>query len=219
MISLRDVQNHPIISQMIYSANEVLAKRGYTEHGPRHMGYVCKTAGDILAKLDYPARMVELARIAGWVHDVGNCINRTNHGLTGATLIVPILSGMGMPIDEVCAIASAVGNHEEQNGIPVSEISAALIIADKADAHRTRVRRGQYNPNEIHDRVNYSISHNWIEVEKDARIIHFGITMDSTSSYTDFLDIYMSRMRMCEDAAKLLGCKFQIDVNGAKMNN
>lgn len=119
--------------------------------------------------------MCELAAIAGWVHDVGNAVNRVNHGITGGALLFPILQEMGMPMDEVVTIVGAVGNHEEQNGKVVSAVSAALIIADKSDAHRTRVRRASYNPDDIHDRVNFAIAQNAVEVDPVRRIIRFAL--------------------------------------------
>lgn len=218
MVTLNDVQNSPVFSGMIKGANDVMAAMGYTEHGLRHMGFVCRVAGNILYELGYPERRVELARIAGWLHDVGNCINRANHGITGGALVLPRLLEMGMGIDEACQIVAAIGNHEEQTGIPVSDISAALIIADKIDAHRTRVRRGKYDPADIHDRVNYSIQKNSIEIDKENRKIHYSIVMDNNSSPIDFFNIYMSRMRICERSAAYLGCEFLVTINGLLMS-
>lgn len=123
-----------------------------------------------------------------------------------------------MPIEEVMIIVGAVGNHEEQNGKVVSAVSAALIIADKSDAHRTRVRRSVYNPDDIHDRVNYAIGENAVEVDAQKRVIRFALTMDETSSVMDFMQIYLSRMQMCEDAANFLGCRFELVVNGVNIN-
>jgi uncharacterized protein len=171
MVTLEDIHKHPEISAMIHEANEVLNAIGYTEHGQRHVGYVSSVASAILKKLEYPERTVELAAIAGWIHDVGNVINRKHHGLNGAALLYPVLRETGMPMDEICRILSAIGFHEEETGAPVSEVSAALIIADKSDAHRTRVRKDRYDPNDIHDRVNYSIKKNWVDVDPVKRII------------------------------------------------
>lgn len=219
MITLKDIKDNQEISQLINGANNVLSSIGYTEHGPRHVGYVSTAAAKMLRDLGYPERMVELAAIAGWVHDVGNIINRINHGITGAIILYPILRGMGMPADELTTVISAVGNHEEQNGQPVSPVSAALIIADKSDAHRTRVRRGKYNPEDIHDRVNYSIKKNWVAADPEKKVIRYAMIMDDTSSVMDFMIIYLSRMIMCEKAADLLGCRFDIVVNDMTVNN
>ncbi len=219
-ISLADVKQSPDISRLISAANRMLEMIGYTEHGPRHVGYVSVTAAAILKELSFPPRMVELAAIAGWLHDVGNAINRRGHGITGATMLFPILRDMGMPLDEVLTIVGAVGNHEEESGKVISAVSAALIIADKSDAHRTRVRSGKgYDPTDIHDRVNYAIKKNEIVVDTQARKIVFALEMDPTSSVMEFMQIYLSRMLMCEEAACFLGCSFDLVVNGQTVNN
>ena len=133
IITVEDVKKDAKLSALIHAANKMLEAIGYTEHGPRHVGFVSVTARSILEQLHYPERMCELAAIAGWVHDVGNSINRTNHGITGGIMLFPLLQELGMPIDEVLTVIGAVGNHEEQNGKVVSAVSAALIIADTAE--------------------------------------------------------------------------------------
>lgn len=217
-VTVEDVRRDPKLSALIHAANRMLEAIGYTEHGPRHVGFVSATARSILHDLQYPERMCELAAIAGWVHDVGNSVNRVNHGITGGAMLFPLLQEIGMPIDEVMIIVGAVGNHEEQNGKVVSPVSAALIIADKSDAHRTRVRRTAYNPDDIHDRVNYSIGENAVQVDPVRRIIRFAISMDESSSVMDFMEIYLTRMQMCEEAANYLGCRFELVVNGVNIN-
>ncbi len=219
MVTLEDIHNNAEITALIREANNVLAAIGYTEHGLRHVGYVSNTAAMLLQKLDHPARLVELAAITGWVHDVGNVINRKNHGITAGALLFPLLRDMGMDMSEIAQILSAVGHHEEENGAPVSPLSAAIIIADKSDAHRTRVRKGTFNPNDIHDRVNYSIKKNWVEVDRENKAIVYGMIMDTTSSVMDFMQIYLKRMLLCERAAESLGCRFEIVVNGVAINN
>jgi metal-dependent HD superfamily phosphatase/phosphodiesterase len=219
MVTLEDIQANEEISALIREANNVLTAIGYTEHGQRHVGYVSATAAAILKKLDFPDRTVELAAIAGWVHDVGNVVNRKHHGLNGAAMLFPILREMGMEMEELCQVMSATGYHEEETGTPVSEVSAALIIADKSDAHRTRVRKGKYDPYDIHDRVNYSIKKNWVEVDPVNRVIRYEMTMDSTSSVMEFMQIFLTRMRMCEKAAEFLECRLDIVVNGVTINN
>lgn len=218
MIQVEDIKKNTKIAALIESANRMLEVIGYTEHGPRHVGFVSHTAEQILRELGYPERECEVAAIAGWVHDVGNAVNRTNHGLIGGTLLFPLLLEAGLPIDEVATIIGAVGNHEEQNGKVISAVSAAVIIADKSDAHRTRVRRTPYHPDDIHDRVNYSISSNTVQVDKENRDITFAINMDETSSVMEFLQIYLSRMQMCEEAAHFLNCDFRLVVNGVHIN-
>lgn len=218
MLSLTDIRNDAEITQLIGSANHVLKEIGYTDHGPRHTGYVSRVTADILKALGYDERTVELGAIAGWMHDVGNAINRLNHGITGAQMVYFLLTARGMAYDEVCKIVSAIGNHEEGTGRVVSELSAALILADKSDAHRTRVRRNHYNENDIHDRVNYSISHSFLAVDKERGVITFELEMDETSSIIEFLQIYLSRMRMCEEAAAYLNCVFRLVINGMTVN-
>lgn len=220
VITLELVKQNPDISRLISAANRMLEMIGYTEHGPRHVGYVSNTSAEILRKLSFPPRMVELSAIAGWLHDVGNAINRKDHGITGAAMLFPMLKEMGMPLEEVLIIVGAVGNHEEQTGRVTSAVSAALIIADKSDAHRTRVRSGKrYDPGDIHDRVNYAIKRNSVEVDAAERSIVFSLEMDPTSSVMEFLQIYLSRMLMSEEAAHFLGCKFDIVINGQTVNN
>ena len=217
-LTVEELKKDVKLSAMIQAANKMLEAIGYTEHGPRHVGFVSVTAKSILTQLGFPQRLCELAAIAGWVHDVGNAVNRMNHGITGGIMLFGFLQEAGMPMEEVMTIVGAVGNHEEQNGTVVSAVSAALIIADKSDAHRTRVRRASYNPEEIHDRVNYSISLNAVEVDPEERVIRFAITMDHTSSVMEFMQIYLSRMQMCEEAAHFLGCRFELVVNGTNIN-
>lgn len=219
MIYLDDIKKDPRIMALIEGAHRIMQVRGYTEHGQRHVGYVSQTAGEILRQLDYDDRSCEIAAIAGWVHDIGNSINRLNHGISGAQLLFPILLDIGMDFRETLEIISAVGNHEEQNGMPVSAVSSALIIADKSDAHRTRVNKRSFNLQDIHDRVNYSIKKNWLNVDKENRIIRFGILMDDSSSVMEYMQIFLSRMVMCEQAAAFLGCTFDLEVNGVVINN
>jgi metal-dependent HD superfamily phosphatase/phosphodiesterase len=194
----------------------VLEMIGYTDHGPRHVGHVSRIAGEILSKLGKPERRAELARIAGWVHDIGNMVNRKYHGLNGSVLLFPILCDIGFPVEEACEICAAVGFHEEETGAPISDISAALIIADKVDAHRARVRMKQYSPNDIHDRVNYAIQSTKLTVSGGNITIDYA--MNDSASPMEFLSIYMTRMQMCEKSARFLGCSFTLRINGVKLN-
>jgi len=215
-ITFDDVKNCENIRELVDHANHCLEMIGYTDHGPRHVGYVSRIAGEILRKLEMPDRRVELARIAGWVHDIGNMINRKHHGLNGAVMLFPILCDMGVPVSEASEICSAVGSHEEETGNPVSDISAALIIADKVDAHRARVRLKKYDMNDIHDRVNYSIQTTNLTVVDNTITIKY--TMNTLASPMDFLSIYLTRMQMCEKSAEFLGCKFALYINDVKLN-
>ncbi|MBA1334217.1 MAG: hypothetical protein HPY66_1926 [Firmicutes bacterium] len=219
MVTLKDIKENEKFSTLIKWAAKCMEAIGYTEHGMRHCGFVSQTAKDILSRLEYPERTQELAAIAGYIHDIGNSINRKHHGMTGANLAFPLLMEMGMELDEICMITSAIGNHEEETGNVVNEVAAALIIADKSDAHRTRVGRGKYNPDDIHDRVNYAIKRSKVEVDIQDRIIIYSIEMDTSSSIMEFMKIYMTRMMMCEKAARYLGCSFQLVANGQAINN
>lgn len=215
-VTIDDIKNSVKLRELVEHANRVLEVIGYTDHGPRHVGYVSRIAGEVLHKLGSPVRRVELAQIAGWVHDVGNMINRKNHGLNGAVMLFPILCDMGMPVGEACEVCAAVGSHEEESGRPVSDISAALIIADKVDAHRARVRIKQYMPTDIHDRVNYAIQSTKLAVSGGRISIDY--TMNASASPMEFLSIYLTRMQMCEESAQFLGCHFALHINGAKLN-
>lgn len=218
-ITLQDIKNNHTINAMIHQANQYLEAIGYTDHGPRHVGYVSKITAEILEKLHYDKRTVELGAIAGWVHDVGNFVNRQDHGISGGILLFPVLQEAGMDVEEVLQICTAVGNHEELAGKPVSEISAALIIADKIDAHRSRVRSGKYDFYDQHDRVNYAIRKTQVTADPEEKVIRYSFIMDESSSIKEFLQIYMTRMTMTEECAAFLGCRFELVVNGVLVNN
>ena len=219
MITLREIKQNESIKALVLAGNRYLAAMGYTDHGPRHVGYVSHTASMLLRELGYSDREVELAAIAGWVHDVGNSVNRHDHGPNGAVLLFPILREAGMDVNDAVEIITAVGNHEEQSGFVSSPVSAALAIADKSDAHKSRVRNGKPDPTDIHDRVNFSIQQNRVTVDREQKIIRHELTMDDTSSVLEFLSIYMSRITMCEQAAAFLGQRFELCINGRTVNN
>lgn len=217
-ITLEDVKSDADIRALIEATNHNLEVMGYTEHGLRHVGYVSRTTTNILRELGYDERTVELGAITGWIHDIGNAINRKNHGLTGAGLAFGLLKNSGMDMTEIATVMGAIGNHEEETGIPVSPVSAALIIADKSDAHRSRVRRDRYDLKDIHDRVNMSIKKNSLVVDAKHRVIRLVICMDETSALMEYLQIYLSRMILSEKAAAYLGCSFELVINGALIN-
>lgn len=218
ILTLEMIRANNEFRKLIDAANTNLEHMGYTEHGLRHVGYVSKTTANILSELGYEERTVELGAIAGWIHDIGNAINRKHHGLTGATLAYDALSRMHMEIDEIALIIGAIGNHEEETGLPVNPISAALIIADKSDAHRSRVRKKTFDYNDIHDRVNMAIKKNYLVVDKEKRKIRLVIFMDDISSTLDYMQIYLTRILLCEKAAEFLGCVFELMINGAVIN-
>ena len=219
MVTLQEIKQNESIRVLITAGNRYLDSMGYTEHGPRHVGYVSKTASYILKALGYSPREVELAAIAGWVHDVGNSVNRHDHGPLGAVLLLPILRETGMDMADIMEIITAVGNHEEQSGFISSNVSAALALGDKSDAHKRRVRNGRPDVTDIHDRVNFSIQENQVTVDRENRVIRHELTMDASSSVMEYLQIYMSRIVMCEKAAKFLKCSFDLVINGQSINN
>lgn len=215
-ISSDEVKENPRIRILVEQANTCLETLGYTDHGPRHVGYVSRIAGEILEKLGYPEERVELARIAGWTHDVGNMINRKMHSLTGATILFDELQRIDMDLQDVCDICSAVGAHDEETGTPVSDIAAALIIADKVDAYKKRVKRKDMD--DIHDRVNLSIYETDVRVSQEKNQITFELKMKDYATPMEFLEIYLGRMKMCEKSAAFLGCTFKLVINGLVMN-
>lgn len=219
MVTLQDIKQNEAIKAMIRAGNRYLEALGYTDHGPRHVSYVSRTASGILSALGYSPREVELAAIAGWVHDVGNAVNRHNHGPNGAIMLLPILKDAGMEMNDVMEIITAVGNHEEQSGTVSSAVSAALAIADKSDAHKTRVRNGKPDPTDIHDRVNFSIQQNSVTVDRKNHMIRHELVMDETSSVLEYTQIYTARIVMCEQAAAFLNCAFELVINGQTVNN
>lgn len=217
-ITLEQVKTNKAIHDLIEVANNNLQIMGYTEHGLRHVGYVSRTTANILRELGYDDRVVELGAIAGWLHDIGNAVNRKNHGLSGATLAFQLLNNLGMDMTEIGIITGAIGNHEEETGLPVSAVSAALIIADKSDAHRSRVRMSRADKSDIHDRVNLSIKKNSLVVDKQKRKIRLILFMDKSSSLMEYLQIYLSRMILSEKASAFLDCSFELVINGEVIN-
>lgn len=221
MIHLQDIRNNPNFQLLIQRACDYLTARGYTEHGLRHVSYVAKTTAYILTELGYDARTVELGAIAGYLHDIGNMHNRKYHGITGANLVYTELRAMGMDLDEICDITTAIANHEEEIGAPVTPITAALIIADKSDAHRTRVHRKipeKDKVSDIHNRVNLAITDSRVQIDAQAKTITLDIDFDQTScQIMDFFEIYLNRMEMCKQAAVKLGCRFRLVINGLEL--
>ncbi len=219
MITLDEIKKNESIRALVKAGNRYLEALGYTDHGPRHLSYVSRTASHILKSLGYSEREIELAAIAGWVHDVGNSINRHDHGPNGAVLLFGILTDAGVSIVDTVEIITAVGNHEEQSGSVSNAVSAALVIADKSDAHKSRVRNGKPDPTDVHDRVNFSIQQNDVTVDRKNRVIRQSLTMDNSSSVLEYLSIYIARILMCEKAAAFLGQEFQLVINGHAVNN
>ena len=218
MITLKDIKENKELDALIRGAQKQLNAIGYTEHGHRHISIVSKRAGDILEKLGYPERTVELTRIAGYMHDIGNCVNRVDHAHTGAILAYNILKEMGMPIEEITEIMMAIGNHDENTGTAVSDISAALILADKSDVHRNRVRNRDIVTFDKHDKVNYAVTNADFIMNKEQRKATLDITIDNTiCPVLDYFDIFMERTKMSKYAAKYLNIWFELIINGTKL--
>ena len=191
---------------------------GYTEHSHRHISIVSKRAGDILEKLQYPERIVELARIAGYLHDIGNCVNRTDHAHSGAILAYNILKDMEMPVEERTEIMMAIGNHDENTGTAVSDISAAIILADKSDVHRDRVVNTNLSTFDIHDRVNYAVTNAELKLDSENRRIKLNLTIDTNlCPVLDYFEIFMDRTMMSKYAAKYLKIWFELVINDTKL--
>jgi putative nucleotidyltransferase with HDIG domain len=196
-------------------ANEHLKLLGYTEHGIRHAENVSTAAEHVLRTLGHPPRDAELAAIAGLLHDIGNVINREHHGQIGALLAKDILHELGMPLDELITVMSAIGNHEEERGHAVSAVAAAVILADKADVHRSRVHTIEFLDSDPHDRVNYAATAADLRVDTEQCAIRLELTIDPTiATVMDYFQIFLSRMVMCRSAAQFLGCRFQLQING-----
>ena len=218
MITLKDIKENQEIYALIRGAQKQLNAIGYTEHGHRHISIVSKRAGDILEKLGYPERTVELTRIAGYMHDIGNCVNRVDHAHTGAILAYNILKEMGMPIEEITEIMMAIGNHDEKTGTAVSDISAALILADKSDVHRDRVVNKNLSTFDIHDRVNYAVTNTKLEIDKENRRVMLNLSIDTNiCPVLDYFEIFMERTRMSKYAAKYLNIWFELIINDTKL--
>ncbi|MFA6913759.1 MAG: HD domain-containing protein [Endomicrobiia bacterium] len=217
-VMLEDVKSNEIVDSFIQAANDYLGAIGYTEHGFRHVSLVSSVAENILATLEYPKRLQELAAIAGYLHDIGNVVNRQDHGQSASLIAMDILKHIGVTPDEIALIISAIGNHEEEVGDPVNPVAAALILADKSDVHKTRVRNPSMISVDIHDRVNYAVDRAFLNVNKTGRLISLNLNVDTKiSQVIEYFEIFMSRMTMCRRASKFLDCKFELIINERKL--
>ena len=217
VIKFDDVKHDKAVLAYIKSADDSLCALGFTEHGLAHVGKVADMAADILSVLGYPEREVELARIAGLLHDIGNIVNRVKHSQSGALMAFRILDKMGMEPEEIAKVVTAIGNHDEGEGVPVSNIAAALILADKSDVRRSRVRETDVAP-DIHDRVNSSVDSAELKIDKDAGTVSLILKIDTAvASVMEYFEIFLGRMMMCRKAADKLGLKFCIEINGQKI--
>ncbi len=218
MVTLEDIKKNPEVQQLILGSQEELNALGYTEHSFRHIGIVSKRAGDVLEILGYDERRVELARIAGYLHDIGNCVNRVDHAHSGAILAYQILKDMGMDAKERAEIMTAIGNHDEKTGTAVSDISAALILADKSDVHRDRVVNTNLSAFDKHDKVNYAVTNANFIISKENRKVILDLTIDTNiSPVLNYFEIFMDRTMMSKHAAKFLNIWFELIINDTKL--
>ncbi len=218
MITLEEVKNNQEIQELIVGSQKQLNALGYTEHSIRHISIVSNRAGKILETLEYPKERIELAKIAGYMHDIGNCVNRVDHAHSGAILAYQILKEMGMDVKERTEIMMAIGNHDEQTGTAVSDISAALILADKSDVHRDRVVNTNMSTFDKHDKVNYAVTNADFSIDKETRIATLDLSIDTTiCPVLDYFEIFMDRTMMSKYAAKYLNIWFELIINGTKL--
>lgn len=217
-ISLRDVRNNEKVKAYIEKANEQMAAIGYSEHGLRHASLVAAIARNICLELGFDARTAELASIAGYLHDIGNCVHRVYHPQIGATMAFQLLDQMNMPAREVALIIGAVGNHEEPEGEPINSVTAAVIIADKSDVHYTRVQNPDPTTYDIHDRVNNATQKSHLEIDRETMILTLDLIIDVTkATVMEYFEIFVTRMIMCRKAAEKLGCQFRLFINGVEL--
>lgn len=213
-MTFEQIKNNPAVRTYVKSADESLAVLGFTEHSFAHVTTVAEKAGYILDTMGYPQRTVELAKIAGYLHDIGNLINRVDHSQSGGIMAFRILDRMGFPPEEIALIVSAIGNHDEGTGVPVSPLAAALILADKSDVRRSRVRNTELTNFDIHDRVNYSVTKSELKINEAHTLIKLKLQIDThVGSVMEYFEIFMERMILCRKAAEMLGLKFKLMIN------
>lgn len=218
LITYEDIKQNKEFKTYIEMGDKLLGVKGYTKHEFGHVGKVSDTAANILKIFGYSAREVELAQIAGYIHDIGNMINREDHAQTGAIMAFNILTRLEMDPEEIALVVSSVGNHDEGTGNPVNPISAALILGDKTDVRRSRVRNTDFSTFDIHDRVNYAVEKSIVNVDKAKKTIELNLTIDtSICPIMEYFEIFMGRMIMCRRAADFLDAKFELVMNGTKI--
>lgn len=217
-ITLKEIKENPRVKVYLQRADDYLGKLGFTEHGFRHAELVARIARSILQQLEYPEHMQELAAIAGYLHDIGNMINRNNHDALSALLTETVLWDMGMNCEDIACIIGAIGNHDEEGGFPTTPVASALIIADKSDVHRSRVREKDRAAFDIHDRVNFAAKKSSVLVNKESMEITLDLEIDTELvSVMDYFEIFLIRMTMCRRAAQALQCNFHLHINGNRL--
>lgn len=216
-ITFEDVKNNKVVQTYIKKADESLSALGYTEHSFPHVSRVAFVARDILLTLGYDEREAELAQIAGYLHDIGNVINRVDHAQSGAVMAFRILDHMGADPEDIATIITAIGNHDESTAFPVNAIAAALIIADKTDVRDSRVRNQDISTFDIHDRVNYAVKRSEVRIAKGSHI-ELEISIDNNMcTVMDYFEIFLNRMMLCRKAAEKLGLEFWLIINGQRV--
>ena len=215
MLTYEEITKSEAIRTYIIRADESLGALGFTEHSFSHVMRVAEIAGYILKTLGHDDRTVELAKIAGYLHDIGNLVNRKDHSQSGAVMAWSILNDMGCDPGEMATIVTAIGNHDEGTGVPVNAVAAAMILADKSDVRRSRVRNQDISTFDIHDRVNYSVIGSKLQIGEDKTSVKLELTVDTVhGSIMDYFEIFLQRMLMCRKAAEKLGLRFGLTING-----
>ena len=218
MIRISDIRQNEEIKTYIRRADESVGVLGYTEHSFAHVNKCSQLAGNILRLLDFDERTVELGEIAAYMHDIGNVVNRQDHSQSGAMMAFYLLNKQGMPPEELSIIIAAIGNHDESTGYPVNAPSAALILADKSDVRRSRVRNRDQSTFDIHDRVNYAVEHSALVLDKETRTIRLELTIDTEiCAVMDYFEIFLARMLLCRRAAAFLSLEFALVINGNQL--
>lgn len=218
MVSYEAILSNEEIKTYIAAQDKSLEALGYTEHSFAHVARVSHDAAGILLTLGYSDKDIELAKIAGYLHDIGNLVNRVNHSQSGALIAFRLLDKLGMPAEDIATVVTAIGNHDEGTGVPVSAVAAALILADKADVRRSRVRNHDFSTFDIHDRVNYSVEDSSLVISEDKTRIKLSLTVDmEISTVMDYFEIFLERMVLCRKAAEKLGLLFKLEINGQEL--
>ncbi len=214
-VTFEDIRNSPEIRSYIALADQSLSALGYTEHSFAHVGKCAQVASGLLTALGYPARTAELARVAGFMHDIGNLVNRTGHAQTGAVMAFRILDKLGMEPEEVAQVVTAIGHHDDDTACPVSPISAALLLADKTDVRRSRVRNKDMSSFDIHDRVNYAVEQADLSLDSEAHTLTLTLSINTqVSAVMDYFEIFLGRMLLCRKSAEFFGLTFKLNING-----
>lgn len=218
LVTLEVVQKDPELLAYMHMGDEYLRAIGYTEHGLRHANLTAHIAGNILRRLNFPDRLAELASISGFMHDIGNCVSRSDHWISSAMIARAALTRLGMEYAEVATVMNAVGNHEEDASEPSTAVAAACVIADKADVHHTRVRNPDPTSYDIHDRVNFAVKRSFLRVDSHSRVLTLEVDIDTSGTQIiDYFEIFLARMQLCRRAAQIIDSEFSLVINGTRL--